>query len=81
MQYWLVAMRRRIVLILLFPVVIFLFVVGWVLCSIGGKETSNKVSIESETDIIEREKDSTVNSDTEMGLIEEKAEDQLATQQ
>jgi hypothetical protein len=79
MQYWLVAVRRRIVLILLFPVVIFLFVVGWALCSIGDRETSNKIDTEKETNINEKEKGSAVNSDTEMGLIEEIAEDQLAT--
>ena len=70
-------MRRRIRIILLFPVLISFSLVSWLLYSINGR-IGNKTVPKRKTNDIAIEKESTANSGgVEMGLIEEIAEEQL----
>lgn len=55
-------MRRRLVVILTFPIIVFIFLLGWILYFVGGKHKSRE---EKTT------KKSTSEEDIEMGLIEE----------
>jgi len=71
--------RRRVIIILFFPVFAALFLVGWVLFVLGDSHASNKVANERRTVDIVLEEESTTNVDgVEMGLIEGIAEEQLA---
>jgi hypothetical protein len=70
--------RRRIRIILLFPLLISFSLASWLLYSIEGR-IDNKTATKRKTNDTDREKESTVNSgDIEMGLIEETAEEHLS---
>ena len=74
---WLIAVRRRIRTILLFPVLISFSLVSWVLYSIEGR-SGNKTAPKRKTNDIDLKKESTASSDDfEMDLIEEIAEEHL----
>jgi hypothetical protein len=72
-----VTMRRRVVMIVLLPVLVFLFLVGWIFYVAGDKRMSNKDAPERKTDGSPEEE---LNADdgVEMGLIEKMVEEQPA---
>jgi hypothetical protein len=69
--------RRNIKIILLFPVIVFLFVVGWVLYIIGDRQIANKAVPKKANDSDPEEELIAEGSDFEAGLIEECIEEHL----
>jgi hypothetical protein len=69
--------RRTIKIILIFPVIVFLFVVGWVLCTIGDRQNRNKAVPKKTTDSDPEEELTADGGDFETGLIEECIEEHL----
>jgi hypothetical protein len=69
-------MRRRVVIILFLPVVLFLFFVGWIFYVLGDRKVSNKTAPEQKTESGLGESLAT-DDGVEMGLIEEKVKEQL----
>ena len=63
-------MRRRLKIILFFPIFIFLFFVGWVPYVMGDKQTRSNTSPERESGIDRKEESTTNNDEVEMALIE-----------
>jgi hypothetical protein len=69
------ALKRRVILIFLFPVIVPILLLGWVLYVIGDRQTSDKPAPERKIDV--REEESTSSEDNvEVGLIEESLEEQ-----
>jgi hypothetical protein len=67
--------RRRILIILLFPVIVPLFFVAWVLYVIGDNRTCNTTAAKRKINDVDLKKESTSNDDIEIGLIEEIVEE------
>ena len=70
-------MRRRVVMILFLPVVVFIFFVGWIFYLLGDRRLSNKTASEGKTDGT-LEEALAADDGVEMRLIEEIAKEQLA---
>jgi hypothetical protein len=70
-------MRRRVVMILFLPVVVFIFFVGWIFYLLGDRRLSNKTASEGKTDGT-LEEAIAADDGVEMRLIEEIAKEQLA---
>ena len=70
-------MRRNFKIILFFPFIVFLFVVGWVLYTIGDRQISNKAVSKRAKNSDPEEKLTAEGSDFETGLIEEYVEERL----
>ena len=64
-------MQRKIKKILLFPVIVFLFAVGWFLYAIGDRRISNEAVLKKTNDSSPKEDLIAEGSDFETGLIEE----------
>ena len=70
-----VTVRRRVTLILLFPIIAILFALGWVLSVVGEKQkTRNTTPTRKTRNDIDEESPTNV-SEVEMGLIEEIVEE------
>jgi hypothetical protein len=66
-------------MILLFPVFVLLFLLGWVLYVVGDRQTSDKTASRKKTSVHSSEDESTVNEEgLEMGVIDEIVEEQFA---
>ena len=73
-MFWLSALGIRGLRILLFPVVVVLFIVGWVLYVLGERQASCEAPSKPEDDSFE---DSTlIDDEIEFGLIDEVVEEQ-----
>jgi hypothetical protein len=70
-------MRRRVVMILFLPVVVFIFFVGWIFNLLGDRRVSNKTASERKTDG-SLEEALAADDGAEMRLIEETVKEQLA---
>jgi hypothetical protein len=70
-------LRRSTKIIMLFPIIAFLFVVGWVLYAIGDRQISNEAMPKKANDSDPEEKLTAEVSDFETGLIEEGIEEHL----
>jgi hypothetical protein len=68
--------RRNIKIILLFPVIVFLFAVGWVLYTIGDRQISNKAVPKKTNNSGPEEELIAEGSDFETGLIEDCIEEE-----
>ena len=77
-HYWLDDLRIRGLRILLFPFVVPLFLLGWVLYIIGEKQVCSKAVTERSNDnYCLAEKSNVTEDNVEMGLIDEIMEDKL----
>jgi hypothetical protein len=63
--------RRKIKIILLYPVIVFLFAVGWFFYTIGDRQISEKAMPKKTNDSGPEEELIAESSDFETGLIEE----------
>jgi hypothetical protein len=68
------AVRRRFKIILLFPVFIILFFVGWIPYVMGDRQTRGNTLPERESGIGRKEESTLNNDEVQMALIEEIAE-------
>jgi len=64
-------MRRRLVIILAFPIITFVFLIGWVLYCISKQEKLTKEHIKEST-FVEKQTEIAADEGIEMGVIEEK---------
>jgi len=69
--------RKNIKIILFFPVIVFLFVVGWGLYIIGDRQISNEKVSKKAKDSKPDEELTAKGNDFEIGLIEECIEEHL----
>ena len=67
-------MRRRLVIILTFPLIVSLFLIGWVLYCVGSKQESLKKGTESKSNAVEEKAELITDEGIEMGLTEEVGE-------
>jgi len=70
-------MRKRILRILFLPVVVLIFLIGWVLYFIGDRPETNKESEGRLEDGVQEVEPIADNDNIEVGLIEEALEKQL----
>ena len=70
-----VTVRRRVTLILLFPIIAILFALGWVLSVVGEKQKNGNATPTRKTRHDIEEESPTNVSEVEMGLIEEIVEE------
>ena len=70
-------MRRRVLIILFFPVVAFLFFVGWIIYMLGDRRVSNKTASERKKDG-SLEEELAADDGVELGLIEGTVTEQSA---
>ncbi len=73
-------MRNRIIAILLFPVLTFLFIIGWILYVVGKQQTSAKKMSQRKPNAATQNAKSIEEDDVEMGLIEDLTEEQLISE-
>ena len=67
-------MRRRLVIILTFPLIVSLFLIGWVLYCVGSKQESLKKGTERKSNAVEEKAELIADEGIEMGLTEEVGE-------
>ena len=67
-------MRRRLVIILTFPLIVSLFLIGWVLYCVGSKQESLKKGTERKSNAVEEKAELITDEGIEMGLTEEVGE-------
>jgi nitrogen fixation-related uncharacterized protein len=73
------ALRNRIITILLLPIIVFVFIIGWALYWVGKKQTdSNR---EPPRPNIVKDADTGGQDDVEIGVIEDLMEKQLKAEQ
>jgi hypothetical protein len=70
-------MRRRVLIILFFPVVAFLFFVGWIIYMLGDRRVSNKMASERKKDG-SLEEELADDDGVELGLMEKTVKEQSA---
>ena len=68
-------MRRRLVIILTFPLIASLFLIGWVLYCVGSKHKSLKKETERKLNAVEKKAELITDEGIEMGLTEEVGEE------
>ena len=68
-------MRRRLVIILTFPLIASLFLIGWVLYCVGNKHESLKKETERKLKAVEKKAELITDEGIEMGLTEEVGEE------
>jgi hypothetical protein len=68
-------MRRRLVVILTFPLMVSLFLIGWVLYCVGSKHESLKKGTERKSRAVEEKAELIADEGIETGLIEEAGEE------
>ena len=73
-------LRNRIIAILLFPVLTFLFIIGWILYVVEKQQTSAKKMSQRKPNGATRNAKSIEEDDVEMGLIEDLTEEQLISE-
>ena len=69
--------RSRIITILLLPIIIFVFVIGWAMYRIGKQRSDTN----SKTQNTAKDTDTNEEDEVEIGVIEELMEKQLKTEQ
>jgi hypothetical protein len=72
--------RRRWAAVLLFPVLPFLFMIGWVLYSVGKQGTSIREIPRKNASALKKKVDLAAEHDVEMGLLAEDEEEQIAAE-
>jgi hypothetical protein len=64
-------MRRRVITILAFPILAYIFLIGWALYCTGSKKASLPQKTAKKSTITEKQAESTADEGIQMGLIEE----------
>lgn len=68
-------MRRRLVIFLTFPIIVSLFLIGWVLYCIGSRQESLKKGAERKSNAVEKKAELIADEEIEVGLTEEVGEE------
>jgi hypothetical protein len=63
--------RRRVIIILAFPILAFIFLIGWALYCTGSKKANLPQKTAKKSTIAEKQAESTGDEGIQMGLIEE----------
>ena len=73
-------MRNRIITILLFPVIAFLFMIGWILYWVGKQKINTKEEPQRNSNSVVKDAEETEEDSIEVGLMEELNEEQLTAE-
>ena len=73
-------MRNRIITILLFPVIAFIFMIGWILYWIGKHQTKTKEKPQRNSSSVVKDVEETEEDSIEVGLMEELDEEQVTAE-
>ncbi len=71
---------NRVLVVLLLPVLVFVFAVGWVLYCVGKHQSNAKAMPPKRLSQFKKEQNSSEDDNVEVGLIEDLMEKQLTTQ-
>jgi hypothetical protein len=74
------SVRNRIITILLFPVIAFIFMIGWILYWIGKHQPNTKEEPQKSLNRIAKDAEETEEDTIEVGLIEELDEEQVTAE-
>ena len=73
-------MRNRIITILLFPVIAFIFMIGWILYWIGKQKENTKKKPQRNSSSVVKDVEETEEDSIEVGLMEELDEEQVTAE-
>jgi len=65
-------LRRRLVKILTFPIIVSIFLIGWILYCVGNKQENRPKGNSKKSTAVRKQEELTADEGIEMGLIEEK---------
>ena len=74
------SVRNRIITILLFPVIAFIFMIGWILYWIGKQKEDTKEKPQRNSSSVVKDVEETEEDSIEVGLMEELDEEQVTAE-